>query len=223
MFVSAWEQPGNRHHDRTNHLVFILLNSEAHGINRVRPEPYTCECGIDLTPERLDEGDESKSSWPNCKSWREGGKEKCPICDEYPSIGREQRIRARGYEPTPKDDIKGVTPAQRSEAIERQNGRCLLCDSEAEYVVRMVPPRYGGTRDLVNLAGLCDHHYSDYGHMFADILFPVEWYKVEIASWEDVAGELRDQFAEAGREQLAEELDRLLQKGKPENPFPYLR
>jgi len=106
MYIAALTEPGKRHHNRSNHLVFVLLNAESHGLTRIHPEPYTCECGATLTPDVLDEGDEAKASWPNCKSWRDGGRKKCPACDEYPSIDREQHIRARGYEPTPKDDIK---------------------------------------------------------------------------------------------------------------------
>lgn len=222
MYIASLTEPGNRHHNRTNHLVFVLLNAESHGLTRIQPEPYTCECGETLTAEVLDKGDESKSSWPNCKSWRDGGRKKCPACDEYPSIGREQHIRARGYEPTPKDDIKNVTQHQREEALEEHDGQCIACSNDAEYVKRMVPPRYGGSRELKNLAPLCDHHYEDFGHMFADLLQPAEWYQIHSISWREVAESMRDQYADQGAGSFVETLDELLDRGQPENPYPYI-
>lgn len=222
MLIATLEEPGQHHHNRANHLVFVLLNAEAHGLTRIPPEPYTCDCGAALTPEVLDEGDKSKQSWPNCKSWRKGGKKKCPECDEYPSIGREQYIRARGYEPQPKDDIKNITTNQREEALDRYDGRCVNCGEETSYVKRAVPPRYGGTRDTENLAPLCDHHHDDYGHKFADLFKPAEWYKIHGISWRDVAEEMRDDFEEGGNDLVAEGIDELLQHGEPENPFPYI-
>jgi len=203
--------------------VFVLLNAESHGLTRIHPEPYTCKCGATLTPDLLDEGDESKASWPNCKSWRNGGRKKCPECDEYPSIDREQHIRARGYEPTPKDDIKNVTQYQREDALEEHDGQCIVCSDDAEYVKRVVPPRYGGTRELKNLAPLCDHHYEDFGHMFADLLQPAEWYQIHGISWREVAESMRDRYADQGVDSLVETLDELLERRQPDNPYPYIR
>ena len=222
MLLGTKVQPGNRHFDRTNHLVFVLFNAELHGIERIKPQPYTCECGATLTPDVLDEGDESKTSWPNCKSWRDGGKKKCPKCDEYPSIGRDQHIRARGYEPVPKDNIKDLTQAQRENAIEQAEGECIACDESAAYVVRMVPPRYGGRREPENLAPLCNRHYNDFGQMFADILVPYEWHLVKDISWREGAEYFRDSFFEDGFEEIAGHLDELLERGMPDNPYPYV-
>ncbi|GAA1300232.1 hypothetical protein GCM10009647_015510 [Streptomyces sanglieri] len=200
----------------------MLLNAESHGLTRIQPEPYTCECGATLTPEVLDEGDESKASWPNCKSWRNGGQKKCPECDEYPSFDREQRIRARGYEPTPKDEIKNITQNQREEALEEHDRQCIACRDTAEYVKRMVPPRYGGSRELKNLAPLCAHHYEDVGHMFADLLQPAGWYQIHGISWREVAESMRDQYTDQGADSFVETLDELLDRGQPENPYPYI-
>jgi hypothetical protein len=222
VFITAIVQPGKQHHDRQNHLVFVLLNAESHGLTRIPPEAFTCECGAELSPDVLDAGDESKASWPNCKSWRDGGKKKCPECDSYPSIRREQHIRARGYEPTPKDEIKRATQAQRSETLDRHDGQCLVCEQEAEYVKRMVPPRYGGTREQKNLAPLCQRHHEGFGHMFADILQPAEWYKIEGITWRTVATDLREQYADAGVETAVERLDEALSRGQPPNPYPYI-
>ncbi|MFD1643845.1 hypothetical protein [Halohasta litorea] len=221
MLINTLVEPGRHHGNRSNHLVFVLLKAEKHGLNRIEPEPYTCECGIILTPEVLDRGDESKNSWPNCKSWRDGGKKKCPECDEYPSIDREQHIRARGYEPTPKSQIKSVTQSQREAALEETDHTCITCNSKAEYVKRMVPPRYGGSRDVVNLAPLCNKHYKKYGHMFADVLHPEEWHQIHHLDWEGYVEALRDKYAN-GSNRLVNILDSLLDEGQPENPYPYI-
>ncbi|WP_313694251.1 hypothetical protein [Halorarum halobium] len=221
MLVNALVEPGKHHHNRSNHLIFVLLKAEKHGLNRIEPEPYTCDCGTTLTPEVLDRGDESKASWPNCKSWSNGGKKKCPECDEYPSIDREQHIRARGYEPTPKSEIKSVTQSQREAALEKTDHTCVTCSSKAEYVKRMVPPRYGGSRDMVNLAPLCNEHYEDYGHMFVDVLYPEGWYQIHHLDWEEYVEALRDKYS-SSNERLTEILDSLLEKGQPENPYPYI-
>ena len=225
MYVTTYFEEGEHHHDRDDHLVFVLADAEAHGLTRITPEPYSCECGAELTPEKLDIGDEGKTSWPNCKSWRAGGRKRCPECSEYPSISREQHIRARGYRPTPKSDIKQVTSKQREEAMEKTEGRCLICGEEATYVVRMVPPRYGGSRDSVNLAPLCEHHYKDYGHMFADILVPPEWYKIHGANWRDLATEIRNQFDQMGVDSMVDALNQRLAADEDQdwgNPFLYM-
>jgi hypothetical protein len=223
MYLTTLAEPGENHFNRVNHLVFVIINAESHGLTRITPETYTCECGEDLTPEVLDEGDKSKTSWPNCKSWRTSGREKCPFCDNYPSIGREQHIRARGYEPTPKNDIKSTTKKQRERAIENQDGECRLCNSSASYVKRIVPPRYGGNREQVNLVTLCEHHYSDFGHQFVDLFFPEEWYKIEDISWREEAERIRKKYAEDGVDSLTRTLDDLLEKGQPKNPYPYIK
>ncbi len=129
MLIKAVTEPGKHHQNRSNHLIFVLLKAEKHGLNRIEPEPYSCECGATLTPDILDKGDETKTSWPNCKSWRDNGKKKCPECNEYPSIDREQHIRARGYEPTPKSEIKSVTQSQREAVLEQADHTCITCDS----------------------------------------------------------------------------------------------
>lgn len=221
MYLAALEQPGHHHHNK-NHLVFVVVDAESHGLTRIPPEPFSCQCGVTLAPGVLDEGDESKSSWPNCKSWRDGGRKKCPECDEYPSIERDQHIRARGYQPTPKDDIKNITSKQREEALERTDGLCTLCENGGSYVIRVVPPRYGGNREPKNLAPLCEHHYTDYGHMFADLLQPEEWYQIKEFEWEGVASEFRDRYEAAGHDKFVSVLDELLERGQQENPYPYI-
>jgi len=224
MYVTTYFEEGDHHHNRKPHLVFVLANAESHGLSRIEPEPYTCDCGAELTPETLDTGDEGKVSWPNCKSWRNGGQKRCPECGEYPSIDREQHIRARGYRPTPKSEIKQITATQREDAMEKTDGQCLVCNEEASYVVRMVPPRYGGSRESENLAPLCDHHYEDYGHMFADIFVPPEWNKIHGAEWRPLATELRDQFDEMGVDRVVETLDQVLAADKEQewgDPFLY--
>jgi hypothetical protein len=225
VYVTAYLEEGKHHFDRKPHLVFVLANAESHGLTRIEPEPYTCECSAKLPPEKLDAGDEGKASWPNCKSWRDGGRKRCPDCGEYPSIDREQHIRARGYRPTPKDEIRQITAKQREDTLEKTEGQCLACADEAGYVVRMVPPRYGGSRELSNLAPLCEHHYEDYGHMFADILSPPEWYKIHGAEWRELATELRDQFDEMGEDSMVTVLSQVLEANEGrdwENPFLYL-
>lgn len=225
MYVTVYFEEGNHHFNRDKHLVFVLAHAESHGLSRIESEWYTCECGTELTHEKLDAGDEGKTSWPDCKSWRDGGRKRCPECGEYPSIDREQHIRARGYRPTPKDDINRVTPKQREGAMEKTDGRCLACDDEASYVVRMVPPRYGGSRDLVNLAPLCDHHYDDYGRMFADIFAPPEWNKIHGANWRDLATKIRTQFEDLGVDSMVDQLDQVLDADEETDwvdPFLYL-
>lgn len=224
MYLTSLIEPERTHPPHKRHLVFLLVDAHQHGLKRIPPEPYTCECGVTLTPEVLDKGDESKASWPNCKSWREGGRKKCPECGQYPSIDREQHIKARGYEPTAKERIKQVTAAQRESALKQANGSCLLCDRDAEYVTRMVPPRYGGTRDVVNLAALCEHHYEDFGFKFVDILQPREWHKTDGIEPDRILRDLRNQLSgvEDGRKQLVEIIDNQLDKGIPRDPFPYL-
>lgn len=222
MLLDAFVEPGRHHHNRENHLVFVLLNAGKHGLNRVEPEPYTCDCGATLTPEVLDRGDESKTSWPNCKSWRNGGKKKCPVCDEYPSIGREQHFRAKGYEATPKSEIKSVTSTQRESALEESDHTCVACSSKAEYVKRIIPPRYGGSRDTLNLAPLCDQHFEGYGHMFVDVLHPEEWYQVHELDWREYVEALRTKFEGGANEQLIQLLAKLLEKGQSENPYSYI-
>lgn len=223
MLINTLVEPGKHHFDREDHLIFVLLQAEKHGLNRIEPEPYTCECGNTLSPEELDRGDESKASWPNCKSWRDGGKKKCPECDEYPPISREQHIRARGYEATPKSEIRSITQSQREAALEEADRKCVSCDSEAKYVTRIVPPRYGGSREQVNLAPLCSHHYEDYGHMFVDILHPEEWYQVKEISWREYAEVFRDKFGSGkSGDRIVEVIDDLLEEGQPENPYPYI-
>lgn len=220
MLINTLIEPGKHHHNHSNHLVFVLIDAEKHGVNRIDPEPYTCECGADLTPEVLDRGDESKTSWPNCKSWRDGGKKKCPECDEYPSLSREQYIRARGYEPTPKSEIRSITSSQREAALEDADNTCVACDTEASYVKRMVPPRRGGNREVVNLAPLCDEHYDNYGHKFADVLQPTEWYRIHGIDWAEYVETLRGKFA-GSNETLVDVLDSLLEEGQPDNPYFY--
>jgi len=98
-----------------------------------------------------------------------------------------------------------------------------VCSDDAEYVKRVVPPRYGGTRELKNLAPLCDHHYEDFGHMFADLLQPAEWYQIHSISWREVAESMRDRYADQGVDSLVETLDELLERRQPDNPYPYIR
>lgn len=222
MLLNTLVEPGRHHHDKENHLIFVLLNAENHGLNRVEPEPFTCECGAILTQEVLDRGDKSKMSWPNCKSWRDGGKKKCPECDEYPSIGRKQHFLARGYDATPKSKIRSITASQREDALESRNHTCVACSSKAEYVKRMVPPRYGGSRDLVNLATLCSKHYENFGHMFVDVLHPEEWYQIHEINWREYVEALKHKFDDSSNERLIQHLESLLERGRPENPYPYI-
>lgn len=86
----------------------------------------------------------------------------------------------------------------------------------------MVSPRYGSSCELKNLASLCDHHYEGFGHMFADLLQPAEWYQIRGISWREVAGSMRDQYAEQKADSFVETLDELLDRGQPENPYPYI-
>lgn len=225
VLITVYEEGGNHHFNRKPHLVFVLAGADSHGLTRIQPEYYTCnECGTDLSPAALDRGDEAKKSWPDCKSWRNDGQKRCPECGTRPSIGRSQHIRARGYEPTPKDEIKQITSAQREEGLDRTDGDCLICDDSAEYVIRMVPPRYGGNRDISNLAPLCEHHYDDFGHMFADILEPAEWHKIQGVEWNDIAPEVKEQVEAMGIDQLADILDQMIEEVEdPTDPFIYLR
>lgn len=57
MYVTTYFEEGEHHHNRKPHLVFVLANAEAHGLGRTEAEPYPCDCGAELTPERLDAGD----------------------------------------------------------------------------------------------------------------------------------------------------------------------
>jgi len=60
MYVTTYFEEGEHHHNREPHLVFVLADAESHGLGRIKPEPYTCECGAELTPETLDAGDGGK-------------------------------------------------------------------------------------------------------------------------------------------------------------------
>lgn len=66
----------------------------------------------------------------------------------------------------------------------------------------MVPPRYGGSRDDVNLAPLCGQHHEKYEQMFADVFVLEEGAMVRGVEWREVTTELHDQFERMGWIQL---------------------
>lgn len=220
MLLATYTDSCPRDNHSHNRLIFVVSQAENMGLERIEPKPFECHCGKTLTPEALDEGDSTKKTWPDCKSWRNGGMRKCPDCEETPSLDREQHIRARGYEPRPKDEIRGITSKARQTALEKHEERCVSCNRKAQYVKRIIPPRYEGDRTPQNLAPLCNTHYDNHGHLFADILFPKEWNKIDGISWTDVATSLRDRHADR-HPKFASRLNRLLDDAPFGDPYPY--
>ncbi|KMT45652.1 hypothetical protein EL22_28220 [Halostagnicola sp. A56] len=58
--------------------------------------------------------------------------------------------------------------------------------------------------------------------MFADLLQPAEWYQIHSISWREVAESMRDQYADQGADSFVKTLDELLDRGQPDNPYPYI-
>lgn len=225
MLLSTYEEPTTSH-SHHNHLVFILLDAEAHGLQRTTPKPYVCDCGNELTPLELDWGDRDKTSWPNCKSWRDGGKKRCPDCNEYFSMNREQAARPLGYKVQPKSEYDTITDTARTKAKNRYGNTCLVCDNNVDAVHRIVPPRYYGIADAKNLAPLCNHHHQHYGHKFVDIYHPHEWHEIDGLDWESYVTNLRDNYATQNSEnaqQVASLCEDLLENTDdlPTTPNPY--
>lgn len=221
MLLGTYAESGGHHHD---HLVFIVLDAEKHGLRRTQHRPYECECGTLLTPEKLDWGDRQKKSWPNCKSWRDGGKKRCPECEEYFSNSREQFARPRGYEVQPQEEYDDITDEARETVRERFGDTCIFCDDSFEAVHRIIPPRYYGSADPKNLVSLCNHHNRRSGHLFVDVMAPWEWDKVSGLDWESYVSRLRAKYKDAESEQaeiLVDLLGEMLDEGKPSNPNPY--
>lgn len=213
--------------DYRHGLVFIIGKAEEHGLQRTEVRPYTCECGCELTPERLDEGDREKASWPNCKSWREGGNKRCPECDSpFRMPPREQMGRTFGYETRPKDDYSdSLTDARKRRAREEYGESCLLCDETSDLgYVRIVPKKFYGTADPPNLVPFCSEHKPDHP-VFLDIAHPGKWLRFEeFVDWESYVSELREDMVESDVEDesgFVQFLDQLLERGQtvPEDPY----
>lgn len=215
MLLSTFTEPS---HGGT--LVFVLINAEKHGLERIEPQPLECDCGHILTAHELDRGDQTKSA--SSSSWREGGRKKCPECVEYPSLEREDYLRAQGFVPTPQSEIRSITPNQRAMALDEADNTCVRCGSEADYVKRIVPPRYDGSRDQVNLAPLCGEHYENYGHMFVDLLVPYDWHRLHDTSFMQYSEIFIEKFGDRFPEKLISKLIDLRKRGEPENPYPYI-
>lgn len=205
-------------------LVFVVLDAESHGLQRIEPEPYDCECGNVLTPFELDLGDRRKQSWPECKSWRGDGQKRCPECRERVSTDKQQHAHALGYESFEEDDYEDITDEAREAAFDKTDGTCIACGQEAESVHRIVPPMFGGSGDPVNLAPVCSDHQHHTGHRFVDVIAPWEWESHSGLDWEEYVTELRERF-DATDDDAAEQIvglcDRLLEDERPPNPRPY--
>ena len=100
---------------------------------------------------------------------------------------------------------------------------CVACDEDAEFVKRIVPPRYGGNDEMENLAALCEHHHEDFSHDFVDLLVPYEWHRVEGAEWRETALEVKEQLQNAdSHPAIVSKLEGLLDQGQSGNPYPYI-
>lgn len=219
MLLGTYKQAGGHH----NHLVFIIIGAESHGLRLTEHRPYKCDCGNLLTPGELDLGDRQKQSWPNCKSWRNGGQKWCPECGTRFSMSQEQWVRPRGYETIPDTEYDDITDKSRDVVFDQYGGECIACDQPADAVHRIVPPRYGGSGDPTNLVPVCDEHRHRRGHMFLDIMMPWEWEDVAL-EWESYVERLRDEYS-GGETKTAERIvglcEDMLERGKPPNPNPY--
>lgn len=205
-------------------LVFVLLNAESHGLRRIEPEPYDCECGNILTPFELDLGDRRKQSWPDCKSWRDDGQKRCPECGERVSTDKQQHAHALGYESFDQDEYDDITDEARQTAFDKTDGTCIACGQPAEAIHRIVPPMFGGSGDPVNLAPVCSDHRHQTGHRFVDVLAPWEWENFSELDWEEYVTELRDDYSESdsdAAERIVELCEGLLEDERPPNPRPY--
>lgn len=214
MLFDVLHKPDARHE-----VIFIIGQAEAeHGLRRTEVRPYTCDCGCELTPERLDEGDRQKTSWPNCKSWRDGGNKRCPSCNsKFHMPPREQMGRTFGYEVRPKDDYSdSVTDARKRRAREEYGETCLLCESADDLgYVKIVPQKFYGTADPPNLVPFCTEHKPRH-HVFLDISYPGKWARFRNrVKWESYVADLREQYADEGHEgtKFVDHLDALLEKG----------
>lgn len=209
---------------RNTLLVFVVLDAESHGLRRVEPEPYDCECGNVMTPFELDLGDRMKQSWPDCKSWRGDGQKRCPECRQRVSTDKQQHAHALGYESFDQDDYEDITDEARETAFEKTDGTCIACGQEAEAVHRIVPPMFGGSGDPMNLAPVCSDHQHRKGHRFVDVMAPWEWESHSGLDREEYVTELREKFSATdgeAAEQIVDFCDRLLEDERPPNPRPY--
>jgi hypothetical protein len=223
MLLGTYKHSGGKQHD---HLVFIILNAEEHGLRRTEHKYYQCDCGNLLSPKELDLGDRQKQSWPDCMSWREGGQKWCPECGERFSMSQEQWVRPRGYEVVSDDEYDKISDETRESVFDQHSGDCIACDNSADAVHRIVPPRYGGSGDPTNLVPVCDEHRHRRGHVFLDILMPWEWEDVSRLDWVSYVERLRDHYSDddsTAANRIASLCDDLLERGNPKNPNPYAK
>ena len=221
MLLDALHNP-NGHHE----VVFIIGQADEHGLKRTDVQSYTCDCGCELTPERLDEGDRMKTSWPSCKSWRDGGNKRCPECNsKFHMPPREQMGRTFGYETRPKDDYSdSATDARKRRAREEYGKSCLLCNSEDDLgYVKIVSHKFYGVADPPNLVPFCADHKPKH-HVFLDISYPGKWMRFRnLVNWESYVSDLREQYVEAGHEgtEFVNHLDTLIEHGPvpPRDPY----
>ncbi len=222
MLFHTLHTPNEKHE-----VIFIIGKAHEHGLKRTDVRPYTCECGCELTPERLDEGDREKTSWPNCKSWRDGGNKRCPECDSrFHMPPREQMGRTFGYEVRPKDDYSdSVTDARKRRACEKYGESCLLCEESGNLgFVKIVPQKFYGIADPPNLVPFCSKHKPRH-HVFLDIAHPGKWMRFEQIDWEEYVTKFREDTIASGGEgsDFVEFLDSLLERGQRPPDDPYWR
>lgn len=202
-------------------VLFILVNAGNHGLQRTEVQPYTCDCGCDLTPERLDEGDRQKSSWPSCKSWRDGGNKRCPDCNsQFAMPPHEQMGRTLGYEVRPEGDYSdSKTDARKRRAQEQYGSSCFLCDSEELHYTKAVPHKFYGIADPPNLIPFCPEHQPGH-HTFLDVQNPGKWRRFDQISWRDY---LQNYRSNTESTKLREMITSLLDDGQSPPKDPYWR
>ena len=221
MLLGTLKQSGRHQHNR---LIFIILNAESHGLRRTEPQYYECDCGNELSPGELELGDRRKKSWPDCMSARHGGQKHCPVCGKRVAVSAEERARAKGYELIPEAKYDDITDDAREAAFDRYDRACIACDHPPDAVHRIVPPRYGGSGEPMNLVPLCETHRDRRGHQFLDVMMPWEWEEITAVDWESYVEDLRDQYAaedSQAAERIVELCEDMLDQGKPKNPNPY--
>ena len=209
MLIDAFRETPSHTHGSAQNIVYLLLGAESHGLERVKPEPFTCECGITLTKDKME-------SRPN----KMGAT--CSECGANLRPSAEERARAEGYAYVPSNERKRVTTKQREKALKAFDNSCVTGEGEASYVKRMVPPKYGGNRQVENLVALCNHHYEEFDHKFVDLLYPPEFYKVAGGIWRDCAMAFRSSLDSQEAPGLQDHLTQLLEQGQPDNPYPYI-
>lgn len=206
-------------------IAFIISNAEEHGLRRTDPQHYSCECGCELTPARLDEGDREKASWPNCKSWRNGGRKRCPECNSRFMPPREQYGRQLGYAVRSKDDYSDkVTEARKRRAIEQYGDTCAICREPGEEFHHIVPHRFYGIGDPPNLIPICEKHHRRGRTTFLNIEDPAKWHRFEGLSWENYLKNAIQTFTKMEKEnsdEWASSLTELLERGQSEPHDPY--